>query len=154
MLVLGPTTASKLPVLNKDGIEVHVNRLKVTEVKRDVVKRAESVYASFVKSENILIEAYPNDQLKEEFPKPNPTKIPGTMREYQAETNRLETHSSEFLKFPNITVNAEAITFTEYSKLGELPFSDKTYALTRAMAYLLVTLGSAMQLIKCRKEAL
>ena len=76
------------------------------------------------------------------------------MREYQAETNRLETHSSEFLKFPNITVNAEAITFTEYSKLGELPFSDKTDALTRAMAYLLVTLGSAMQLIKCRKEAL
>ena len=53
-MVLGLTTAKKVPVLNKEGKEVHVNRLNITEVYIDVVRKAESTYASFVKSENIL----------------------------------------------------------------------------------------------------
>ena len=79
---------------------------------------------------------------------------PSTLREYQAETNRQENHSSEFLRHPNCTVDAENITFTEYSKLGELPFSDATDALSKAMAYLITTIGASMQLTRMRKEAL
>ena len=82
MFVLGPTTATKVPVLNKAGVEVHVNRLKITEVERDVVKRAESIYASFVKSENILLEAYPNGELKEEFPEHDRDRVPDSVREF------------------------------------------------------------------------
>ena len=154
MMVLGPTTPTKIPVLNTMGEEVHVNKINITEVERDVVKRAKSTYASFVKSEDILLKIYPKGELKEEFPEQDPNRVPDTVREFPAEINRQETHAEEFLAFPNIKVNAETITFSEYSKLGELPFTNKTDPVTMAMAVLLASLGCSMQLSFCKRRTL
>ena len=121
---------------------------------REVIKNAESVYAHYVNSENLLIQAFPNEELKEEFPKEDPNRIPDTIREYKAETNRQEEHSEEFLEHPNPKVDAENITFREYSLLGELPISDKSGILIRSMAHLLASIGHNMKLTTCKRGIL
>ena len=126
MLVLGPDSPKRIPALNKDGFEVQICRLKATEMEREVIKKAESMYANYVNSENLLIQAFLNGEITEDFPKAEPDRVPDTIREYQAETNRQEEHSEEFLEYPNLKVEADTITLTEYSLLGELPISDKS----------------------------
>ena len=57
MLVLGPTTSSKMSALDKTGTEVNIRKLNITKLERDVVKKAEYIYSDFVKSEDILLKA-------------------------------------------------------------------------------------------------
>ena len=73
------------------------------------------MYAHYVNSENLPIQNFPNGKLTEYFPKEDQDRIPDTTREYQAEINRQEEHSEEFLDHPNLKVDAENITLTEYS---------------------------------------
>ena len=46
MLVLGPHSPKTIPGLNKDGHEIHVSGLKLTEIDRDIIMKAKSMYAS------------------------------------------------------------------------------------------------------------
>ena len=152
MLVLGPTTSSKIVALNKTGREVHIRKLNLTKLERDVVKNAESIYSDFVKSEDILLKAYPNNELAEKFAEHENDRVPDTIREYQSETNRQEEHSEEFLEHPNIRINADKMILTEYSKLGELPITDQTDPLIKTMAHLLASIGCSMQLSLCKRK--
>ena len=145
-MVLGPTTSTKIVALDKRGKEVHVKKVNLTKLEREMVKHAGSVYSDFVKSEDILLRAYPNNELSENFPEHDNDRVPDSIREYQSETNRQEEHSAEFLEHPNIRVNADKMTLTEYSKLGELPITDKTNPVIKTMAHLLASIGCSMQL--------
>ena len=113
-------------------------------MEREAIQRAESMYARYVKSENLLAEEFPNGELLEDFPKQDPNRIPNTVREYQAETNRQEEHSTEFMEYPNIKVEGTDITLIEYSLLGELPISDKSGVIIKTMAHLLASVGCNM----------
>ena len=123
-------------------------------MEREVIQKAESMYASYVKSENLLDEAFPNGEMLEDFPKEDPNRIPDTVREYQAETNRQEEHSTEFMEYPNIKVEGTDITLTEYSLLGELPISDKSGVIIKTMAHLLASVGCTIQLSTCKRGIL
>ena len=68
--------------------------------------------------------------------------------------NRQEEHSEEFLDHPNLKVDAENITLTEYSLLGELPISNKSGILIRSMAHLLASIGYNMKLTTCKRQIL
>ena len=87
-------------------------------MERETIQRAESIYARYVESEKLLAEKFPNGELLGDFPKQDPNRVPNTVREYQAETNRQEEHSTEFMEYPNIKVEGTDITLVEYSLLG------------------------------------
>ena len=88
------------------------------------------------------------------LPKRRPSRIPDTVREYQAETNWQEEHSMEFMEYPNIKVEGTDIILTEYSLMGELPISDKSGVLVKTMAHLLASVGCTMQLSTCKRGIL
>ena len=154
MLVLEPTTSSKISALDKTGAEVYIRKLDITKLERDVVKKAESIYSEFIRSEDILLKAYPNKELTEKFPEHEHDRVPDSIREYQSETNRQEEQSEEFLEHPNIKSNGDKMILTEYSKLGELPISDKTDPTVKTMAHLLASIGCSMQLLLYKRKIL
>ena len=65
-LVLGPSFLRHIVALNTDGVEVRINRLKAEDVGHQALKRAQTAYASWTKSDQMLKEAYPNGELEEE----------------------------------------------------------------------------------------
>ena len=93
LLALGPESINTIPALNKNGIEVQVRRIRTTEVEREIIQQAESMYSRYVRNENLHINESPNGEPLENLPNLDPDRIPNTVREYQAETNRQEEHS-------------------------------------------------------------
>ena len=154
LLVLGPESLNTIPALNKEGKEIQVRRITAAEVERDILQKAETTYANYVIGENLLLEAFPNEEHREDFPADDPNRIPDTVREYQGETNRQEEHSTEFMEYPNIKTNGPIITLKEYSLMGELPISDKSGVIIITMAHLLASVGCSMQLAYCKRRIL
>ena len=153
MMVLRPHSSKTIPALNKDEHEIHVNRLKRTEIDRDLIMKAKTIYSSYVDSENLFIQAFPNGEITEDFPKQDPNRISDTVREYQAETNRQEEHSEEFMEYSNIKVDAETITLTEFSLLGELPISEKSGILIKLWRIFWRELDTTCNLQNAKEES-
>ena len=152
LFVLRPESLYTISALNKDGMEIQVRRIKATEVEREVIQKADSMYARYVTGENLLVEAFPNREMLEDFPIEDPSRIPDTVREYQAETNRQEEHLTEFMEYPNIKVDGTDIVLTEYSLMGELPISDKSGVFVKTIAHVLASVGCTMHLSTCEES--
>ena len=52
-LVLGPSSVNHIPAMNKSGKQVKINRLKAVEIETQAIKRAESTFASWIKSKEL-----------------------------------------------------------------------------------------------------
>ena len=58
------------------------------------------------------------------------------------------------MEYPNIKVEADDITLTEYSLFGELPISDKSGIIIKTMGHLKASVGCTMQLSTCKRGIL
>ena len=135
-------------------MQIKICRLNAVDIGQEAIKRAETAYASWTLSADLLREAYPDGELNEDFPRQDTNRLPMNMEGYQTETDPPEIMVTDFFKIPNITAGATAKTMKEFPALWELPFNKDTKVYLTTLAYFLSSFGCHMKLDKCNLETL